>query len=249
MRENYRLYFLISLGLHAGILLLLLLIEGPRLPEPTTRRVVIRFTDRPLPRRSAGAPQQHLLPDLDTRELAHSLQLEGPRVLSLPGSRMSTRPQTSASGDRERAVFSASEAPLLPGKSFTVPVPTIDQLIGPEDRGSKAVRSPTAKPAGQDSGFMQPGALEWKGRERNLLKMARVAFPEILLEEGLEVDVEALFTVASSGQVIDVEIVRSSGYASVDRAVERALLSYLFEQSADADNDLGQIQFRFRLER
>jgi TonB family protein len=82
-----------------------------------------------------------------------------------------------------------------------------------------------------------------------LLKTAGITFPDILLEEGLEVDVVAGFTVAANGQVIEVDIIHSSGYPSVDTAVQRALRSYLFEPSADSSEDVGQIQVRFRLER
>ncbi|MBN1835339.1 MAG: TonB family protein, partial [Spirochaetales bacterium] len=74
-------------------------------------------------------------------------------------------------------------------------------------------------------------------------------FPEVLLQEGQEVDVEATFKVAPNGQVTQVEIIRSSGYSTVDRAVERALADYLFEASAGEQEDTGRIQFRFRLER
>jgi TonB family protein len=101
----------------------------------------------------------------------------------------------------------------------------------------------------KEGGYTEAGALEWRGRERKLLKTAGIAFPDILLDEGLEVDVVAVFTVASNGQVIEVDIVRSSGYASVDTAVQRALYGYLFEPAADSSEDVGQVQYRFRLER
>jgi TonB family protein len=82
-----------------------------------------------------------------------------------------------------------------------------------------------------------------------LLKTAGISFPDILREQGLEVDVVAVFTVAANGQVIEVDILRSSGYGSVDSAVERALYSYRFEPSADSSEDVGRVQYRFRLER
>ena len=60
---------------------------------------------------------------------------------------------------------------------------------------------------------------------------------------------EATFKVAPSGPVTQVEMTRSSGYSTVDRAVERALVNYLVEASATDDEDTGRIRFRFRLER
>ena len=82
-----------------------------------------------------------------------------------------------------------------------------------------------------------------------MLKTAGISFPDILLDEGQEVEVVAVFTVAANGQVVEVDILRSSGYATVDTAVQRALYSYLFESSADSSEDVGQVQYRFRLER
>jgi TonB family protein len=113
----------------------------------------------------------------------------------------------------------------------------------------KELATPPALTQAEESGFTEAGALEWRGRERKLLKTAGITFPDILLEEGLEVDVVAGFTVAANGQVIEVDIIHSSGYPSVDTAVQRALRSYLFEPSADSSEDVGQIQVRFRLER
>jgi TonB family protein len=82
---------------------------------------------------------------------------------------------------------------------------------------------------------------------RTLLLRPRLGFPVLLLEKGLEVDVEAAFIVAPSGQVTRIEITRSSGFASVDREVEQALRDALFAESSQEDS--GRIQFRFRLER
>jgi TonB family protein len=133
---------------------------------------------------------------------------------------------------------SASAAPLLPAQLPAKELESLQSAVAAEDDGST-----------DDGGYSEAVALEWRGRERKLLKTAGIPFPDILLEEGLEVDVVAVFTVAASGQVIAVDIIRSSGYATVDTAVRRALYSYLFEPSGDSSEDVGQIQVRFRLER
>jgi TonB family protein len=63
------------------------------------------------------------------------------------------------------------------------------------------------------------------------------------------VDVVAAFAVAPNGQVTRVEIMRSSGFASVDRAVVQALHNALFDASPGDAEDQGRISFHFRLER
>ena len=257
MTENIRPYFVISLGFHLCLILLLFLIKGPRVAEVVPRRVVIEFTQNREQTLAAVAPQQTRLPDLAPQELAESLKMEGPRILTLPGTKSAVdSPQPLLSLGSERLTYATAEKPLLPQPSSPAAAPLLPaQLLAKEleippeltpaedgvlteDSGSTA-----------DGGITEAGALEWRGRERKLLKTAGISFPDILLEEGLEVDVVAVFTVAANGQVVGVDIVRSSGYASVDTAVQRALYSYLFESSVDSSEDVGQIQVRFRLER
>jgi TonB family protein len=245
MTENIRLYFLISLGFHLCLVLLLLLMKGPQVAEVVPRRVVIEFSqnrERTLP---AVAPEQTWLPDLAPQELAESLKMQGPRTLAMPGTKSTVdSPQPKLSIGGERLTYATAEKPLLPQLSSPAAAPLL-----PAQLPATELATPPALTPLEESGFSEAGALEWRGRERKLLKTAGITFPNILLEEGLEVDVVAVFTVAANGQVIEVDVVRSSGYASVDTAVQRALYSYLFEPSDDSSEDVGQIQYRFRLER
>jgi len=252
MTENIRPYFLISLGFHLCLLILLLLMKGPQVTEVVPRRVVIEFSQRRERTLPAAAPQQTRLPHLAPQEMAESLKMQGPRTLSMPGTKPAVdvppRPELSRGG--ERLTYAISEEPLLPSPSSPAVAPRLPEQFVTRELES-APELPPSEEGGlhEEGGFSESGALEWRGRERKLLKTAGISFPDILLEEGLEVDVVAAFTVAANGQVTEVDIVRSSGYASVDTAVQRALYSYLFEPSDDSSEDVGQIQVRFRLER
>jgi TonB family protein len=257
MTENVRLYFLISLGFHLCLMLLLFLMRGPRVAEVVPRRVVVEFSQNREQTLPPAAPEQTRLPDPAPQDLAESLKMQGPRTLAMPGTKPaveSPRPEISRGG--ERFTFATVEKPLSPRPGSPTAAPLLPaQLLADELESTPAPASaeekglPTDSGLIEDGGYTEAGALEWRGRERKLLKTAGISFPDILLEEGLEVDVVAAFTVAANGQVVAVDILRSSGYASVDTAVQRALYSYLFEPSADASEDTGQIQVRFRLER
>ena len=257
MTENVRPYFLISLAFHLGLVLLLFLIKGPRVEEATARRVVIEFSQRRELTLPAVAPEQTRLPDLAPQELAESLKMQGPKTLAVPGTKSivdSPRPELSRAA--ERLTYATTEKPLVPVPSSPDAAPQLPAQIFAEQLADPSAVLPVEHgelsqedELTEDGGFSGAGALEWRGRERKLLKSAGITFPNILLEEGLEVDVVAVFTVAANGQVIVVDIARSSGYASVDTAVQRALYGYLFEPSADSSEDVGQIQYRFRLER
>ena len=144
-------------------------------------------------------------------------------------------------------------APELPSVRADVPAPEelladIPGLDAPPAAVGASL-SPAAATVEQERRYLQSGALEWRGRERKVLRAVRPEFPEVLRQEGLGVDVEASFTVAPNGQVTEVDITRSSGYASVDRAVVRALKNYLFEPSDIGQDDVGVQRFSYRLER
>jgi len=251
MTENIRPFFLISLGFHLCLIILLFLMRGPRVTEVVPRRVVIEFSQRSERTLPAMASEQEGLPDPAPQELAESLKMEGPGSLAMPGTRSpvdSPQPQLSRGG--ERLAFTAMQEPLLPQPISPAAAPVLPAQLLARELESPPAPVPAEEGGNtKDGGYSQAGELEWRGRERKLLKTAGITFPDILLEEGLEVDVVAVFTVAANGQVIDVDIVRSSGYATVDTAVQRALSSYLFEPSGDPSKDVGQIQVRFRLER
>jgi TonB family protein len=249
MTENVRLYFLISLGIHLSLVILLALMRGPRVAEVIPRRVVIEFAqsrERQLP---PVAPQQARLPDLQPQELADSLKMQGPKTLAMPGTKPAEdAPRHEFTQGGERLPYEKVEKPLLPGSVSPATAPTLPtSLLAAELRGP-AEAGPAEEIPG-DGGYTEAGALEWRGRERKVLETAGISFPDILLDEGQEVDVVAVFTVAANGQVVEVDILRSSGYATVDTAVQRALYSYRFEPSADSSEDVGQVRFRFKLER
>jgi TonB family protein len=252
MTENFRLYLLISLAFHLCLVLVLFLMKGPRLTEVVPRRVVIEFTQGRERTLQTIAPQQTRLPDLAPQELVESLKMQGPKTLAMPGTQsvVDVPPQPEFAGRDERLSYLPTEKPLLPDPAPPAAAPLLPaQLLAEEMVNTPALIPVEDEEPFEDGGYTEAGALEWRGRERKLLKTPGISFPDVLLEEGLEVDVVAVFTVAPNGQVIEVDIVRSSGYATVDTAVQRALYSYLFEPSADSNEDVGQIQYRFRLER
>jgi protein TonB len=252
---------LASLAIHLCVFALLFLLAGPRFPESSDRRVVVQFATAPQsppePSRT-GVSRTPELPRVSPAALGDSLRLEGPRTLSLPpGSTVLAIPPARAAATRQETL--QPSRPLIPDRPAAAvalaALPSAQEILaleGPAIEPATAAAG-TAGPARSASaaerGFLEAPALEWRGRQRTLVASGSLAFPEILLREGRDVEVEAVFSVAPSGQVESVEIVRSSGYAAVDREVEKALLGYLFEPAPEGSEDTGRVQFRFRLER
>ncbi|MBN1834440.1 MAG: hypothetical protein JW820_01250, partial [Spirochaetales bacterium] len=198
-------YLLISLGLHAAVLLSLLLVSAPRLPEVRQRRVVIELSPRrelARPEEAGPDPQRAEILAPEVEPLAASLDLEGPASLAAPSARLpvdapAVPPEAPAAGRAELPSPESSRAAAAPRAELRLPRPAAETILAdlpsPGQEASRAVPVPAAAPP---AGYLDPGALEWRGRERKVIKAARPEFPEVLLQEGQEVDVEATFKVA-----------------------------------------------------
>ncbi len=241
-------YLGVSLAVHVAVALTLLLLQAPRAETPRKRIVTLRFSPPPaeLPR---SAPREEA-PRGPAQPLDEAAVASGPARLSAPAPSSvqlpPAAPAAAAGEGRLSGLPPARAAPLPP----PAPVPPAPEVAAPSP-GDVLAQLPAADQAageaGAARGFSGTPALEWGDRERRLLRAAPPRFPEVLSRKGQEVDVEAELTVAASGVVSQVSIVRSSGYVEVDRAVEQALRGYLFERSRGGE-DHARIRFHFRLE-
>jgi len=231
-----------SLALHAALFGLLLWWQPRAAPAPRAQRVLLEFQRSPL----AGSPARRraggaALPGLP-------VPVGGP--LSIPTgagerrqdlTRTATPPETLSLTSNERP------RPAAPSASPALPAPA-EVLRGLLPAGTKDPAPPAAEASRAVAGGIEPStALEWEGKERTLLRGPDIRFPDLLLDKGLEADVEASYVILPTGQVARVQITRSSGFASVDRAVEQALGNVLFAEAAG--EEAGRIHIRFRLER
>ncbi len=192
---------------------------GAGTPE---RRVLIEFSRprRRPERRASRSPPAAGLP-------AHPRKaMPGLRVPE--GRRLATPPAAGAPAEPARR---ATALPEMPAPAGSIPagfrgdrrrgVAEPDQIlrrrlrghraepaaaIGGRADGAAAAAETAADPAAalETAGYTPTTALEWKAGGRTLLLPPRLGFPELLLEKGLEVDVEAAFVVAPSGQVTRV---------------------------------------------
>ena len=252
-------YLVVSLAAHAGLLVLLLLWRLPPEPEPPSRRVLLEFR-RAAPSRlpAAGLPARarREVPGLRVPEGGRLAMPPAAGAPAEPARRTATLPEIPRLSGAPARVSEATGAAALPspdrilralaGISGAEPAAAAGQR-GTDGGAAVAGTAAAGTAIREPAGYMPTTALEWRAGGRTLLLQPRLGFPELLLEKGLEVDVEAAFIVAPSGQVTRIEITRSSGFASVDREVEQALRDALFAESSQEDS--GRIQFRFRLER
>ena len=71
-------------------------------------------------------------------------------------------------------------------------------------------------------------------------------YPAELITRGVEAEVEVRLTVAEDGRVIGAEVLRSSGFSTVDAEAQQALRRILFAAERAAT---GTIRISYRLER
>ncbi len=130
-----------------------------------------------------------------------------------------------------------------------LPLPSAqDVLADLASLGPSSPASPTTEAAGART-LSQGAQIGWEGAQRKLLRRRDPDFPPLLSAMGQEIEGEARITVAPSGDVIRVEITRSSGYIEIDASVVEALHDYLFSRIDGRENAIGTVRFRFRLEK
>ena len=71
-------------------------------------------------------------------------------------------------------------------------------------------------------------------------------YPAELITRGVEAEVEVRLTVADDGRVIGAEVLRSSGFSTVDAEAQQALRRILFAAERTVT---GTIRISYRLER
>ncbi len=260
MNRNWH-YLAASLILHLGVLLVFMFLKVPEPPRLKERRVVINFTREPIKTPSNLRPEgDQAVPGMESQSRpAPGRAILDPDKLPVPGgvnARQAIKPMQVVEREEIGAPRLESQAPVfLPNLEAPPAVPFSEDRLQLELEWVLSLVRKDLDPEDQLSsgGITGPGALEWRDRARKLLRKGTLEFPEVLKDEGREVDVGLRFAVTAVGQVIQVEIVQSSGYVAVDRAVVRAVSDYRFEalpadtQGSD-DIDYGLIRFFFRLE-
>jgi TonB family protein len=248
--RKYLVCLAFSLGFHGCLLLAFSFWKVAREPQEEQRVVLLEVRNL-MPRQSRTGERS---PSTAwNSNLVGGLAVPEPGELSILPAEASTSRALRAGAKTaaaEPAPIERSERPRIAERSDTLSFPSPAETLQKALSGNAREPAPPAPAAAEaEGGYTQETALEWKGRQRQLLRGLQLSFPELLAEKGLEVDVEAAFAVAPSGQVTRVEIVRSSGFASVDRAVEQAMYNTLFEASSGEAEDQGRISLHFRLER
>jgi TonB family protein len=249
--RRYLLYFAFSIGFHACLFLAFFFWKVVQEPQPEPHTVLLEVHG--LKPRQSRPDERPSAPKASDSTLSSGLAVPEPGALGLvrEESRTSRVVKAGIAADiREPAPIARNEQPRRaePSDAFWLPSPA--ETLREALTGSSRKQVPAASAAGEaEGGYAQETALEWKGKQRQMLRRFELGFPELLAEKGLEVDVEAAFAVAPSGQVTRVEITRSSGFASVDRSVEQAMYNTLFEASSGEEEDQGRISLHFRLER
>jgi TonB family protein len=234
-------YLGVSLAVHAGLALLFLLLRAPQPAQTEEIRVILEFRpqDSFRSRESASRPA----PAAARQRGALIPVFEPMGEIAIAPPEPAGRVDLDEVSRRVPAVQSRLPAPDPSAPAVIMPEATavLDQVLS-RVKGSRPAETEPVLAAGETE-------LVWSGGGRRLLRQGSLSFPEILVREGQEVDVEASFLVSPDGRVTKVEITRSSGYILVDRAIERVLTEYLFEGSPEGEAEAGLIRFRFRLER
>lgn len=117
----------------------------------------------------------------------------------------------------------------------------------------KRKSTPGKKEAGENikipAGKTTSGNTKWKkGGSRKLLKRPSIEYPPVYRKQAMQGRVSLQIEVDSQGKVVDVDVVRSSGYPRLDLNARNAYRNALFNAAPGArENSVGIIDVYFKL--
>jgi TonB family protein len=216
-----------SLLAHALLVLLVPLSVnlGSRREPAVERRVVLQFEDEIPARVEPSAPSGPAISTSDLPLPSRPSLPDAPSVETAPAMPYAIGPSAAATHDTAPSTREVLDS-----------LPPVSVVASAAARADAASAAPTVK-------------VEWTGTPRTLIREKKLPFPAILSTTGQEAEVVARITVSPLGQVIDVEITRSSGYTEIDAAVELALRQCLYARIEGKQNQIGTVYYRFPLEK
>ncbi len=211
----------------------------PATPRPYVARTALEPPPAPVPAPAAIAPAGTA--PAATAPPPRPPQQRPAAVRPEPAPRAKAEPVSPPAPAPAPPRFAATIAP--PVISLPVPEDAVPNAAAEAEREVGAVASlaapaaPAPAPRGPSLPVRQAGN-------------PRPAYPALARERGLEGQVVLHVEVTADGMARDVRVVRSSGYASLDRAAREAVLAWRFEPAmSDGQARAGAIEFpvTFRL--
>lgn len=227
----------ISLGFHLLLLAVLLLLRQPAAePRAAALRLTLAHPDRGRPAANAAAAQPAAVPATTATgavpggEQAAAARPNPVTGAAVPRARTARTPVAGGaaahrgSPPRPAAALAGALAAISPPAGVP-PTPVADSVSAPPPRPQPHVSS---------SGLPAP---------RHEIELP---YPAELITRGVEAEVEVRLTVADDGRVIGAEVLRSSGFSTVDAEAQQALRRILFAAERAVT---GTIRISYRLER
>ncbi|MCS6983771.1 MAG: TonB family protein [Leptospiraceae bacterium] len=93
------------------------------------------------------------------------------------------------------------------------------------------------------------GGVKWQsGYQRKMTYLPPIEYPLYFRQQGIQAEVLLSVEVDPMGRVVDVEILRSSGYSKLDIIAKNALRQARFSPlPGSTENDRGEVEIRFQL--
>ena len=226
----------------------ILLVSAADGPMPQTREHILLARQVGVPRivvylnkvDMVDDPELLDLVELEVRDLLSQYEFPGDEIPIIRGSALKAM-EAAAGGAKDDPSFE-SVLELMKVVDEYIPLPDRDKdkpfLMPVED-----VFSITGR------GTVGTGRVEVSPTRRALVSGGSFDFPPQLQRAGEEAEVEALVSIAASGEVVGVRIVRSSGHAEVDLEVQRTLRRFVFTRISGDTIESEPIVVRFRLEK
>lgn len=225
----------ISLGFHLLLLAVLLLVRQPAAePRAAALRLTLALPDRGPPPANTAAAQPAVPAAVAATTAAGAARPNPVTGAAAPRARAVHTPVASRPEAGRAAAHRGS--PPRPAAALAAALAVIAQPAGapptPVPDRVSAPRPP--QPQVSSAGLPEP---------RHEIDLP---YPAELITRGVEAEVEVRLTVADDGRVIGAEVLRSSGFSTVDAEAQQALRRILFAAERTVT---GTIRISYRLER
>lgn len=208
---------LASLTLHGALLVLLLMQQGSVAPQPTALTVQL------LPPAAAPAPGA---PVVAPAHRASKAPPRAPAPAALPGKSVAAPAQAQtplAAANVPQAVASPAANPV-PGYASVTPAPTVPVTATAAAGSATSVREGSGRNAAPS---------QQADRAARVLQMPEPDYPPLSRERGEQGVVMLQLAVDASGRLGEVNVLRSSGFARLDKAARAAVQRWRFQPAIE----------------
>ncbi len=247
----------ISTALHLSLFLFSLFLQPP---EPTILSFNIQLleSEKRIPQETKKEIQQALEKVEREKKQAEAKKKTAKEEASRPEDRAAGEPvrgeerlseEERFARDFERTMYARDSSRTVPRPGGKSGQDTSWEKDAKSGNYGKTDKMKTGESVKVPEGKTGAGGTKWRsGYNRRMTYLPAIEYPLYYRQQGIQADVLLSIEVDPSGRVVEVDIIKSSGYPKLDIIAKNAVRQARFTVASGAVvNDIGEIEIRFTL--